>query len=227
MSNPIISVISLNQKYIDIASNIIKNSFCKKIEEYIPQRDIVFYVSPANSLGFMDGGIDKIYSEIMFPGIVKKVKQSIRKYSKQNKLGQYYLPIGSSIIIKPKIINIPALKNKECYLVVAPTMLMPQSVNNTQNTYYATVASLYNIFKNSQFKHKNCEIIFTSMCCGYGNMQEKESFEQFIRGINEYQNYKPNIINNICILHEPNLDEQPNYYENTAFKNISYKDIIR
>jgi O-acetyl-ADP-ribose deacetylase (regulator of RNase III) len=37
------------------------------------------FVSPANSIGFMDGGIDYVYSRDMFVGVEKAVKGKIRE----------------------------------------------------------------------------------------------------------------------------------------------------
>ena len=55
----------------------------------------IFYVSPANSFGFMDGGVDKIYSRRMFRDVEDKVKNVITKLGKKSKLGRDYLPVGS------------------------------------------------------------------------------------------------------------------------------------
>jgi hypothetical protein len=61
------------------------------------------FVSPANSLGYMDGGIDKAYMG-MFNEIERKVKNGIKKLipkvNNVTKLGRPYLPIGSAIKVK-------------------------------------------------------------------------------------------------------------------------------
>lgn len=44
-------------------------------------------VSPANSLGFMDGGIDYVLSRQILPGIERKVKHAISRVGKVTKLG--------------------------------------------------------------------------------------------------------------------------------------------
>jgi hypothetical protein len=56
------------------------------IENYKPTRK-TYYVSPANSLGFMDEGIDISLSRIVFPGIEPKLKKRIDKYCEFNLLG--------------------------------------------------------------------------------------------------------------------------------------------
>lgn len=226
MSNTI-TIISLNREYVDLAKKAgFKNVHNMRIQEYRPIRKNVFYVSPANALGFMDGGIDMDLSRVIMPDIEKTLKRDIRKYGKTTLLGRKYLPIGSSIICEPdkRDVYLHYLKEKNCHLISAPTMLLPQDVSNTENCYYACMASLYNVFVNC--KYDNAEVIFTSMACGYGNMTSQQSLTQFINALKNYKNYKPSKVIDRCVLHEPNLDEQPLYYENTEWKNIEPNDII-
>jgi hypothetical protein len=69
-----------------------------KIQDFIPTKK-TYYVSPANSLCFMDGGIDYALSRIIFPDIEKEVKKIVRQIGITSIVGKPYLPIGSSIII--------------------------------------------------------------------------------------------------------------------------------
>lgn len=207
--------ISLSKSFINKVKQLGFESYNMKIQEYKPKRK-TYYVSPANSLCFMDGGIDYALSRIIFPNIEKEVKSILNIYGKKNLLRRKYLSIGSSIIIE----------KGEKNLIVSPTMLLPQNVSKTNNAYYATMAILYNLLINKKENLNNIDIIFTSFCCGYGKMDEEESIKQIIKGINDYKNYKPNIINENIIIYEPNLNEQPKYYQNTEFFNINPKEII-
>ncbi len=213
-----ITFISLNEKFIELAKNKGLNAQVCRIENYKPIKPVVFYVSPSNSLGFMDGNYDLALSRIIFPNIEKTVKLNIKKYGKINLLGRYYLPIGSSIINETNKIN--------NFMVSCPTMLLPQDVSNTSNCYFATIAALYNIYINCKYNDDDIEIILTSMCCGWGKMTEENSLSQIIDAIETYKNYKPVCIDK-CILLEPNLDEQPKYYQNTEWKEIHYSEIIK
>ena len=49
----IITIVSLNNEYIKKAKKTFKYSYNMLIQDYKPKRKKVFYVSPANSLGFM------------------------------------------------------------------------------------------------------------------------------------------------------------------------------
>ena len=106
-------------------------------------------------------------------------------------------------------------------------MLLPQNVSNTNNAYYATIAVLYNILVNRRENLDDVDIIFTSLCCGYGKMSEDVSIQQCVSGIRDYTNYNPIIINDHIIINEPNLHEQPKYYQNTEFFLIEAQDIIQ
>jgi O-acetyl-ADP-ribose deacetylase (regulator of RNase III) len=211
--------ISLSEKFTE---NIIINgyeAFTMKIQDYIPDPTRkTYFVSPANSLCFMDGGFDLALSTIIFPNIEKKVKQIVKNLNITNLLGRNYLPIGSSIIIDESF-------NKS--LIVAPTMLLPQNISSTYNAYYCTMAVLNNILINRNEDISNIDIIFTSLCCGYGKMDELTSISQILKGIDDYKSYKPIIMNKNIIINEPNLFEQPKIYQNTEWFSIDNNKIVQ
>lgn len=211
-----IKFVSLSESFTKKIQTHGYEAYTMKIQDYKPNPNIkTYYVSPANSLCFMDGGIDLALSRIIFPNAELQVKNILKTLNRKTLLGRNYLPIGSSIII-----DFPNNKS----LIIAPTMLLPQNVSNTNNAYYATMAILYNIMLNKE--DTNADIIFTSLCCGYGKMDEDTSIKQILNGINDYSSYKPTIINNNIILYEPNLIEQPKYYQNSEWFNISPIDIV-
>ena len=147
--------ITLSETYTEKIKRHGFDAMTMKIEDYVPKRK-TYYVSPANSLCFMDGGIDYPLSRIIFPGIEREVKRIVRENGFINLLDRSYLPIGSSII----------LDKGDKALVVSPTMLLPQNVSGTKNAYYATMAVLYNILVNRKENINDIDIIFTSFCCG-------------------------------------------------------------
>lgn len=210
--------ISLSETYIDKIQKYGFEAKKMKIQDYIPNPNKkTYYISPANSLCFMDGGIDYALSRIIFPNIEIEVKNIVKKLNIQNIIGKPYLPIGSSIIIDK-------YHNKS--LVISPTMLLPQNVSNTKNAYYATISVLYNILINKKENLEDIDIIFTSFCCGYGKMNEEISIQQIIDGIKDYVYYKLKVINQNIIINEPNLYDQPKYYQNTEFFKIKPEEIV-
>lgn len=193
------------------------NAKTMKIQDYIPNPDKqTYYVSPANSLCFMDGGIDYALSRIIFPGIEPEVKSIVKQLGITSIVGKQYLPIGSSIIVD----------RGSKSLVMSPTMLLPQNVAGTRNAYYATMAVLYNVLVNRKENLENVDIILTSFCCGYGKMDEDVSIRQIMEGIRDYKNYTPTHVNKNIIISEPNLHEQPKYYQNTEFFSINPSEIV-
>ena len=214
-----IKFVSLNEHFIfNIQQHYGYEAHVMKIEDYVPDKK-TYYVSPANSLCFFDGGIDMVLSRIIFPNIEKKVKQIVKELNIRSIVGKYYLPIGSSIIIDHETDT-----NKS--LIVAPTMLLPQNVSNTRNAYYATMAVLHNIIINKNEQLNDVDILFTSLCCGFGKMDIIDSIAQITQGINDYPLYNPIIINENIIICEPNLSDQPKYYQNTEWFYINPTEIV-
>jgi O-acetyl-ADP-ribose deacetylase (regulator of RNase III) len=227
--------ISLSDSFITKIKEFGFEAYNMKIENYVPNKK-TYYVSPANSLCFMDGGIDYTLSRIIFPNIEPKVKEILRQLDIKNNLDRCYLPIGSSIIIEDVYDNngiergdrgATAYSDPQKVLIVSPTMLLPQNVSTTDNAYYATMAILYNILINKDEKYDNVDILFTSFCCGYGKMDENESIKQIMAGIDDYKNYRPIIINKNTIINEPNLHSQPKYYQNSEWFAIKSDEILR
>jgi len=86
-------------------------------------------VSPANSFGFMDGGIDLAYS-YRFGWQLQEQLQELLRIEHDGEL-----PVGDAVIIETGDADYH-------YLVSAPTMRMPMIVSNTVNAYLAFRATL-------------------------------------------------------------------------------------
>ena len=215
---PIIFV-SLSDTYIEKVKLKGFDGKVMRIENYIPSKERkTYYISPANSLCFMDGGIDYALSRIVFPNVEQQIKSLVKAIGIQSKVGKYYLPIGSSIIIDDDVNNRG--------LIVSPTMLLPQNVSQTNNAYYSTMSILYNLLVNKGENIGEVDIIFTSLCCGYGKMDEGESIRQIMMGIRDYMDYKPYVLNSNIVIKEANMREQPKYYQNTEFMDIEAREIV-
>ena len=72
-------------------------------------------VSPANSYGYMDGGIDRLYNAHFGAEMQRHVTEAISRRP------EGYLPVGASLLVRTGDARIP-------YLIVAPTMLTPEAV---------------------------------------------------------------------------------------------------
>ena len=86
-------------------------------------------VSPANSFGFMDGGIDALYLSRFGPDLETRLQQQIA----QNHHGE--LLVGAAELVAT---NDPALP----WMIAAPTMRVPMVLTDSVNAYLATRAAL-------------------------------------------------------------------------------------
>lgn len=86
-------------------------------------------VSPANSFGYMDGGIDLVYLRRFGWDLQTRLQTHI----KDDHDGD--LPVGQATIIETFDVSIP-------YLVSAPTMRIPMNVSGTINAYLAFRAAI-------------------------------------------------------------------------------------
>ena len=115
-------------------------------------------VSPANCFGFMDGGIDKAIRDII-PGVEQKVQETIFKYHHGE------LPVGRVEIV-------PTDNSIWPYLVVAPTMRIPQSIEYTDIPYQVFRSILLEIERHNEVgAYKGVDFqkeINTLVCCGLG-----------------------------------------------------------
>lgn len=187
--------ISLNDEFNELAKKDKFEVYNIKVENWIT-RCSTYYMSPANSLGFMDGGIDLALSHIVMPDIEPIVKKAVEMFGKLNRIDRKYLPIGSSIIIN---------YNDNSSLVVAPTMLLPQDINNTNNVYWAVKSCLFNVLINHGRELNNIDIILTSAGCGFGKLTGQHAWEQTKQAIYSYKEFVCTQVNSHVVLAEPNL----------------------
>lgn len=107
-------------------------------------------VSPANSFGYMDGGLDRAILYELGDHIQTLVQNAIaEKFHGE-------LPVGSSLIIETS-------NSKWPHLVCAPTMRVPSNVSGTLNAYLAFKAILSEIVFINQARPKTIKSL---VCCG-------------------------------------------------------------
>jgi O-acetyl-ADP-ribose deacetylase (regulator of RNase III) len=86
-------------------------------------------VSPANSFGFMDGGIDRLYTEFFGPAVQVRVQACIRGCHDGELL------VGQADIVPTGHDRIP-------FLIAAPTMRVPTALGRSIHPYLAARAVL-------------------------------------------------------------------------------------
>lgn len=87
-------------------------------------------VSPANSFGFMDGGLDLVISKV----IGWQVQEKLQKQIQEKYFGE--LLVGQAELVETDFKEIP-------FCIVAPTMRVPQILKDTVNVYLASKAIFY------------------------------------------------------------------------------------
>jgi O-acetyl-ADP-ribose deacetylase (regulator of RNase III) len=95
-------------------------------------------VSPANSYGFMDGGIDGLYMWHFGDDIQMRVRRQIFDYH----YGE--IVVGQADVVETRNEQIP-------YLIFAPTMRVPMNLQETVNPYLAARA-IFLLIMNGSFK---------------------------------------------------------------------------
>ena len=117
-------------------------------------------VSPANSYGIMDGGLDlAIRNELGF-----QVETDIQKVILNKYHGE--MPIGAAEIINTN-------HNKWSYMIAAPTMRLPENIAFTLNAYNAFRAILIavNTFNESKPKKPIKSLVCSGLGTGIGSME--------------------------------------------------------
>jgi len=87
-------------------------------------------VSPANSFGFMDGGLDLLISRFFGWKVQDRVQQRIKVEHNGELL------VGDALIVQTDHRKIP-------HVISAPTMRVPMILKNSINPYLATKAAIY------------------------------------------------------------------------------------
>jgi len=150
--------IFLRDKNIDLV-NAWKKEFdgCKNVEVscgdiFDLEADAI--ISPANSFGFMGGGIDLVYSKYFGRELEKALQEKIRS----DFHGE--LPVGLAAIVKTK-------NDKIKFLVSCPTMRVPEEISTTVNAYLSFRAGLIEVEK---FNRENDQKIKSILCPGLGTL---------------------------------------------------------
>lgn len=130
-------------------------------------------VSPANSFGLMDGGIDEDLTRMLGkPYDCDFIGRTVRKVIEENYYGEQ--PVGTCILLETENERFP-------FLAHAPTMRNPKPVPQTLNAYHAFKAVLQEVVnynKTAKKDKKIRSILTTTFCTGCGKIPIIESLRQ-------------------------------------------------
>jgi O-acetyl-ADP-ribose deacetylase (regulator of RNase III) len=125
-------------------------------------------VSPANSQGFMDGGIDRAFVDFFGAGLERAVRDVIARRQ------EGYLPLGASIVL-------PTGHPRISHVIVVPTMLSPEHVE-AQNAYRAMRAVLRVAGQVTPEKGLYCP----GLCTGVGGVDPAEAAREMAAAFGDW-----------------------------------------
>jgi O-acetyl-ADP-ribose deacetylase (regulator of RNase III) len=145
-----------------------RSHFPQRPDLHIIQGDITTVtcdaiVSPTNSFGFMDGGLDAALSDRFGWNLQTELQEQIRQ------LPERELLIGKALVISTHDSRIP-------WLIVAPTMHVPMSFNiaTSVNAYLAMKAILIAVSARPDID----SVAIPGLCTGVGRMRPETAAKQ-------------------------------------------------
>lgn len=114
-------------------------------------------VSPANSFGWMDGGIDLAYRERFGHRLERAVQRQIESHHNGE------LPVGEAMLVHAGDERIRSV-------VIAPTMRIPERVPDTVNAYLAMRAALLAFRALERQMRRPCVLLSPGLCTLSGRM---------------------------------------------------------
>lgn len=175
----------------------------------IKTKGLTAFVSPANSFGFMNGGIDAVYMK-MFPGIEKLVQQKIKSFGIKSTLDRYFLPVGGATIVPIDDNNV---------LICCPTMIFPQNIVQTSNDYVCTKLIFELVDKyNKTAKNKIETVIIPGIGTGVGEIPFERCTNSMYRAYDDFINGRQKLdkltVMTDTVLNNSFTQMQPNNYAN-------------
>jgi O-acetyl-ADP-ribose deacetylase (regulator of RNase III) len=146
------AVVGAWQKHFDGVANI------RISQGDIFERPADAIVSPANSFGYMDGGIDLVY----LGRFGWELQTRLQAHLREDHDGE--LPVGQATIVETLNRTIP-------FLVCAPTMRVPMNVSKTVNAYLAFRAAIRAVRQHNRTKPGTIRtVLCPGLCTAIGRM---------------------------------------------------------
>jgi O-acetyl-ADP-ribose deacetylase (regulator of RNase III) len=148
--------------------------------EWITEYDCL--VSPANSFGMMDGGIDAAITKFFGVGLERRVQQQIL----EDYLGEQ--PVGTSMIVETGHAKHP-------FLAHTPTMRVPMVLTETDVPYTAMWAMLLAVRQHNRSAGRLIErVVCPGLGTGLGRVPYAEAARQMALAYDHFL-YPPKVIN--------------------------------
>lgn len=156
-------------------------------------------VSPANSFGFMDGGLDYAISTVLGWHVQMRLREMI------DELPERELLVG-------KVLTLPTLSEQWPYLISAPTMRVPMILGiNSVNVYLASLAIFNELISNPNIS----SIVVSGLGTGVGQVppricahQMREAYNLAFVNYSEPKTWHEAQSRHLALCKEPQRDLQ-------------------
>lgn len=115
-------------------------------------------VSPANSFGFMDGGLDAAITKKLGRGVQNRIQRSLM----DGNYPMHELLVGQAMLVASDIAEIP-------WCISAPTMRVPMILKDTPNVYLAAKA-IFILLKQKQHIEDLQTVTISGLGTGVGQV---------------------------------------------------------
>lgn len=128
-------------------------------------------VSPANSFGFMNGGVDYAYVQKYGQQLEDRARSTIQQcYA----FGELLVGQATAIPLMPH----DTAKEKKKWLIIAPTMRVPKPINDAADVYLAARAAI-----NVAFVNHYQTVVMPGMGTGVGQVPFDRAARNMVMGI--------------------------------------------
>ncbi len=174
----------------------------------LPVTGVNVFVSPANSLGLMRGGIDSVYQK-MFPSIESDVRETIRYLGFKSANGDYFLPVGSALLVKVSgEPTLEHLKGSENYFIVCPSMILPGTNIEKTNNVIHCYRSIFGLIRKMDVKVDN--ILIPGIGTGIGGVSAERCANNTYQALLEGQCHDESKDSQHLVLNTAVLKQQQN-----------------
>lgn len=165
-----ITLIDLNQTLVDAWKLAFEGSDVAVVEGDLTALEVDAIVSPANSFGFMDGGVDYAISVRLGWELQERLQALIKT------LPEGELLIGKALVLDTGDATIP-------FLIAAPTMRIPTNfgIPGSVNAYLAMKATLIAAKADERIQ----SIAIPGLCTGCGRMKPEIAAHQMLQAYRE------------------------------------------
>ena len=165
-----------NATLVELAKLIGRDTFEEVEQCSIVSKTATAVVSPANSFGFMDGGVDLVYTTFFGSQVQESLQSDIQEFCIDQELN-----VGRALSVATGNAIIP-------WLIAAPTMRVPRIIEDYLDVYLAARAAAIVAL---DLLPQDSLVAFPGMGTGAGCVPPAIALRAMVRGIQDARNPAP------------------------------------